>query len=1185
MLSLSAMALPLTWVGGGGAFEFDFFVDSNAAPGGNGSEALPFDEIADLTWAIGQNTAFVADSDWLEMAKPNAAVRRLIAVGSGTPPVLDGADVLSPGAFALSAHADAAGVVYEITLSRDPNGVYVSGDTYMLWENDAWLIRKTSVAACAAQAGTFYLPQPNALSSPSLAYVHPFGSTNPTSDGKTYEATKRAALLEFAGLSNVIVEGIHVTRGMSAYGCLAGGLGTTLRRVLMSKGGKHNTVVASGLMEDCICFDSEVDRSVLADGGRIPFTWYRDNAAGLSFTMRRCMALQPAGHIGNSESLFSHGSTSDLTGTSTIEGFIVNRNGVVHPNTIGASVLNDVVVRNGRADAIRIPNRAPAWSVKRALIEITRATFTNQGTILLPSSGGTAGASGELSHCGLVTKSGLAQDQFCFQAAIGGVLNLHHNTFYHANAGEPCINISSNGQAGSAFRYNIVILDASGSLRFLTASPNMNVDYNVYVRVTVGTSFWQDSTSGTAFTLSEWRSESGHDINSVLLNAAQAEDLFLNGVAGLLEGDFRLDPAYAGTFVDGTPIVGNAGIQEYFDWNTRQVLSGQPARWPEPPDTLADCEDYISDPEAWDFYPITAPAAFAVDDWSILDGNTQADVTIIALPDDGHSTITNVEYRLDGGSWVSSGGIVSFTITGLTNGVEYDVELRAINGVGAGPASDVKSVTPENVSLAAAMLNTETQGIAIDFTDDYFFAADGFYGSAKVKDTGTPANNYDSYPGGLLTYTSPSPKLCRQLNGLYLYGRHNLYLNSAAPANQSITVTAGATYAITITGTVSVTASGATTGTLTAGTTAFTAATGTLTLGSTSGSGTVHVYRTPAVTTYLPTTSAIRYVLPYEWDASGNRLGVLLEEVRTNETLFSSDFTQANWVKVNVTAAQTATGPTGVANSATTLTATLANGTALQTFVLGSATRVVSCFIKRRTGSGAVELTMNNGSTWTPVTITSGWTRVEIPSATSSNPVIGIRLTTSGDEVDVAFFQLEAGTFPTSPIETRGGTFTRAVDNITLASSKFPLSATAGTLTEQARAPNATSVNHSGNGPTGIALDNGTTGELAVLLRAASNVPTGRVDDGGSVMASITAGSWANDAVGRSALAYAANDFAFAFGGTLGTPDTAGTLPTVTTLRFGGRGGPTTGFFTRHLQTMRYLPRRATNVELQGFTA
>jgi hypothetical protein len=160
-------------------------------------------------------------------------------------------------------------------------------------------------------------------------------------------------------------------------------------------------------------------------------------------------------------------------------------------------------------------------------------------------------------------------------------------------------------------------------------------------------------------------------------------------------------------------------------------------------------------------------------------------------------------------------------------------------------------------SGAETLATGETQALALDFTDDFFLATTGQYGSAWILDTGTPANDYDSSPdkvsASLLTYTSPSVKLVRGSDGLFRFNAHNLYLNSTTPANQSITVLSGAPYAVTITGAATMTASGAATGVMSAGTTTFTAATGTLTFGSTSGAGTVHVRRTPSDDTYMQT--------------------------------------------------------------------------------------------------------------------------------------------------------------------------------------------------------------------------------------------------------------------------------------------------------------------------------------------
>jgi len=551
-----------------------------------------------LSPAAGKRVGLADDSYWLEQYKPGVALQSVKSRGLAT---LDGADVIDPGDFTLSAHVDAGGVTYEVTLSVDPNAVLVSGDTYMMWENDEWLVRRTSVALVAANPGSFYLPSPNAsISTPRLAYVHPFGSTNPTSDGKTYEASKRAAGLELASVDGVTVEGIHATRGLSAYGPLPMGNGT-VRRCLISKGGKHNIVQAAGLIEDTICFDAEIGRSVLADGGLIPYTFYKPNTTGLSWEIRRSMSICPVGRTITSGAVYSHNSAGPNYSSGTIEGFISLRGGAVE-GVQTEQYLNDICaldVGNGRA--VLLGAASSVIELRRALIR--SAPLAGAVEINHPAAGAITGAAVEVSHCalhkptgtGVTTGSGAA-----FNAT--SVVNFHHNVIF-AGAGATPVSMQV-AQAGSQFRFNIIVINQAGTREWGRWHSNVAMDYNVYINNTGASDYWwQTPGSGTAFSLTEWRTESGKDTNSVELNAAQAATLFLNGVAGMANGDFRLDPACPLTFVDGTPLVGNAGPQEYYDWNTRTVEVGQPSRWPVPPATLAECETYITDPTAWDFYP------------------------------------------------------------------------------------------------------------------------------------------------------------------------------------------------------------------------------------------------------------------------------------------------------------------------------------------------------------------------------------------------------------------------------------------------------------------------------------------------------------------------------------------------------------------------------------------------------
>lgn len=92
------------------------------------------------------------------------------------------------------------------------------------------------------------------------------------------------------------------------------------------------------------------------------------------------------------------------------------------------------------------------------------------------------------------------------------------------------------------------------------------------------------------------------------------------------------------------------------------------------------------------------PGAFVAGNWTVAAGNASASVTVSALPAANGSAITAVQYRLNGGAWTAFSpalaGTGTRTITGLTNGTAYTVELRAVNGVGGGADSDDKSVTP-----------------------------------------------------------------------------------------------------------------------------------------------------------------------------------------------------------------------------------------------------------------------------------------------------------------------------------------------------------------------------------------------------------------------------------------------------------------------------------------------------------
>lgn len=316
-----------------------------------------------------------------------------------------------------------------------------------------------------------------------------------------------------------------------------------------------------------------------------------------------------------------------------------------------------------------------------------------------------------------------------------------------------------------------------------------------------------------------------------------------------------------------------------------------------------------------------------------------------------------------------------------------------------------------------------------------------------------------------------------------------------------------------------------------------------------------------------------------EYDASGNLLGLLIEGARTNLSLWSNDGTNAAWVKSNMTTAQTSTGPDGAANSATRLTASAGNATILQTVVSGSATRAYSVWLRRITGTGNIDLTVDNGVGWTTKTLTTSWQRFDISQAAVTNPVFGVRIVTNGDAIDFYGSQLESAAFPSSLIPTTTGSVARAADTCTRTlGSEF--STSVGTIFSHSIRGSVT-----GTGtPTHFSFDD-TSGNERVISYYNFTNSTLRllVTDGGAGQVDAAGGGTFTGS-DKWAGAYAANDCATVLnGGTVGT-DASATMPTMTTLHLGVGVSGSDQLFT-HFRRFDYWPERKSNAFLQQVTA
>jgi hypothetical protein len=173
---------------------------------------------------------------------------------------------------------------------------------------------------------------------------------------------------------------------------------------------------------------------------------------------------------------------------------------------------------------------------------------------------------------------------------------------------------------------------------------------------------------------------------------------------------------------------------------------------------------------------------------------------------------------------------------------------------------------------------------------------------------------------------------------------------------------------------------------------------------------------------------------------------IQLSTASTNLLLWTQEFDNAAWVKTSVNpTANSVAAPDGTM-TADTLTASGANGTTLQTYTAAAVPYVFSVWLRRLTGTGNIQLTVD-GSTYSTVAVTTTWTRFSTTlTPAAGSRTAGTRIVTSGDAVYVWGAQLEQASTATAYTRNVGGVFPPRFDfnPITLA----PL----GILIEETRA-------------------------------------------------------------------------------------------------------------------------------------
>lgn len=186
--------------------------------------------------------------------------------------------------------------------------------------------------------------------------------------------------------------------------------------------------------------------------------------------------------------------------------------------------------------------------------------------------------------------------------------------------------------------------------------------------------------------------------------------------------------------------------------------------------------------------------------------------------------------------------------------------------------------------------------------------------------------------------------------------------------------------------------------------------------GATWTAATGEVWTINGVAKVFGSNSDATYGIPAQWDAGGP-FGYLSEGARADvlgiTAAIRRTMTDVGWVNGGTVTVGAATGVDGVASAAASLTggAVAATNTILYTTVLGAAVRTYSAWVRRTTGTGVVSITGDGGVTWTPMTLTTAYKQFSFVTASAANPVVGFKINTNLDAIEVDFNTLEAAAF------------------------------------------------------------------------------------------------------------------------------------------------------------------------------
>ena len=317
--------------------------------------------------------------------------------------------------------------------------------------------------------------------------------------------------------------------------------------------------------------------------------------------------------------------------------------------------------------------------------------------------------------------------------------------------------VFASGTPGAPAITAIVSRDAALTVAFSAADSPIGIEYYEYQLD--GGAWTATTAASTPLTISGLINGNTYEVRLRGVNAIGAGDASapVSGMAISTPGAPTIDavsPTIGGASIEFTPGFGGGGVITGYEY---RVDGGDwvPAGTSSPV-TISGLGDGTSSivqlralntagggtPSA----PVTvvtpsAPGSPTIGSITAADGALQVGFT---AGSDGGSLVTDYEYRVGLGEWVSAGSTASpITITGLENGETVSVRLRAINAVGTGLASVSVEATPATTPSAPTIVGDTIAGFDATLSAQF---------TAPASDGGSAITTYEYSTDGGATW-------------------------------------------------------------------------------------------------------------------------------------------------------------------------------------------------------------------------------------------------------------------------------------------------------------------------------------------------------------------------------------------------------------------------------------------------